>query len=65
MEDLFRHLIITLRETFIGYFAGTLGGILVGALLARMEFLGKVLDPFILAYLKSEEAAAAWEGDAA
>jgi NitT/TauT family transport system permease protein len=48
-EDLFRHLIITLRETFIGYFAGTLGGILVGALLARMEFVGKVLDPFILA----------------
>src|SRR5690606_486475 len=48
-EDLFGHLLVTLRETFVGYAGGTAAGVLVGALLARMEFLGKVLDPFILA----------------
>jgi NitT/TauT family transport system permease protein len=48
-DDLFSHLIITLRETFIGYTCGTLLGIATGALLARFQFLGKVLDPFILA----------------
>jgi NitT/TauT family transport system permease protein len=48
-EDLLSHLAVTLRETFVGYIAGTLAGILVGAVLARLEFLGKVLDPFILA----------------
>jgi NitT/TauT family transport system permease protein len=47
--DLLEHLIVTLRETFVGYTAGTFAGIMTGALLARMEFLGKVLDPFILA----------------
>ena len=47
--DLIGHLIITLRETFIGYAAGTLIGITLGAVLARFEFAGKVLDPFILA----------------
>jgi NitT/TauT family transport system permease protein len=48
-DDLFKHLIITLRETFIGYTFGTLLGIATGVLLARFVFLGKVLDPFILA----------------
>jgi NitT/TauT family transport system permease protein len=48
-DDLGHHLIITLRETFIGYTCGTLLGILTGALLARFSFVGKVLDPFILA----------------
>ena len=48
-QDLFAHLIVTLRETFIGYSAGTLAGITLGTLLARFEFVGKVLDPFILA----------------
>jgi NitT/TauT family transport system permease protein len=48
-EDLFGHLIITLRETFIGYTGGTLLGIATGVLLARFTFTGKVLDPFILA----------------
>lgn len=48
-DDLFSHLIITLRETFIGYTAGTVLGIAFGTLLARFQFLGKVLDPFILA----------------
>jgi NitT/TauT family transport system permease protein len=48
-DDLLSHLVITLRECFIGYTIGTLGGIFVGALLARFDFIGKVLDPFILA----------------
>jgi NitT/TauT family transport system permease protein len=47
--DLFHHLIITLRETFLGYSAGTILGIMTGALLARFVFVGRVLDPFILA----------------
>ena len=48
-DDLLKHLVITLRETFIGYGCGTLLGIATGVLLARFAFLGKVLDPFILA----------------
>ena len=48
-DDLLKHLVITLRETFIGYSCGTLLGIAMGVLLARFAFLGKVLDPFILA----------------
>jgi NitT/TauT family transport system permease protein len=48
-EDLFFHLAVTLRETFIGYAAGTLAGVTVGAILARLDFLCRVLDPFILA----------------
>ena len=48
-DDLFGHLAITLRETFTGYTCGTLLGIATGTLLARFQFLGKVLDPFILA----------------
>jgi NitT/TauT family transport system permease protein len=47
--DLISHLVITLRETFIGYTCGTLLGITTGALLARFAFAGQVLDPFILA----------------
>lgn len=48
-KDLLHHLVITLRETFVGYSAGVIAGVLLGAVLARLEFLGKVLDPFILA----------------
>jgi NitT/TauT family transport system permease protein len=48
-DDLVSHLVITLRECFIGYTIGTLMGIATGALLARFDFLGKMLDPFILA----------------
>jgi NitT/TauT family transport system permease protein len=48
-DDLISHLVITLRECFIGYTVGTLMGISTGALLARFDFLGKMLDPFILA----------------
>lgn len=48
-DDLLYHLTITLRETFVGYSGGVLAGVTLGAILARLEFLGKVLDPFILA----------------
>ncbi len=48
-KDLMHHLVITARETAVGYTAGTFLGILVGAILARLEFASKVLDPFILA----------------
>jgi NitT/TauT family transport system permease protein len=48
-DDLLSHLIITLRECFIGYTAGTVLGIFSGAMLARFDFVGRVLDPFILA----------------
>lgn len=47
--DLAHHLFITARETAAGYLAGTLLGILTGAILARLEFAARVLDPFIVA----------------
>lgn len=46
---LFAHLMVTLRETFLGYLLGSVAGIVVGAALSRLEFLAKVLDPFIVA----------------
>ncbi len=48
-DDLWLHLGVTLRETFVGYSCGTALGIMTGALLARFAFVGQVLDPFILA----------------
>ena len=47
--DLFFHLSITLQETFIGFFLGASGGILVGFILGRWTFAAQVLDPFITA----------------
>ena len=47
--DLFMHLWMTGRETVLGYAAGSILGIIVGAVLARLEFVSKVLDPFIVA----------------
>jgi NitT/TauT family transport system permease protein len=47
--DLFFHLSITLQETFIGFFLGAFGGILVGFILGRWAFAAQVLDPFITA----------------
>ena len=46
---LFGHLMVTLRETFLGYLLGSVAGILVGVVLSRLEFLAEVLDPFIVA----------------
>lgn len=48
-KDLLQHLAITVRETAVGYVAGTALGVLVGAVLARLEFVSRVLDPFIVA----------------
>ena len=48
-RDLLMHLTVTLRQTFVGYTAGVLLGVLLGAVLVRFAFAGKVLDPFILA----------------
>jgi NitT/TauT family transport system permease protein len=47
--DLFRDLWVTMTETFLGYFAGALLGVMVGLVLSRLEMLAKVLDPFIVA----------------
>ena len=47
--SLFGHLIVTLRETFLGFVLGSLSGIIVGVLLSRLDFIAKVLDPFIVA----------------
>lgn len=46
---LFGHLLVTLRETFLGFLLGSVAGILVGVALARLAFLARVLDPFIVA----------------
>jgi NitT/TauT family transport system permease protein len=46
---LFGHLMVTLRETFLGYVLGSVTGVAVGVMLSRLEFLAKVLDPFIVA----------------
>ena len=47
--SLFFHLFVTLRETFLGYVLGGVCGIAVGVILARLEFVAQVLDPFIVA----------------
>ena len=47
--DLFRDLWVTMTETFLGYFAGAILGVLVGLVLSRLETLARVLDPFIVA----------------
>jgi sulfonate transport system permease protein len=46
---LFGHLLVTLRETFLGFALGSLVGIAVGVALARLDFVARVLDPFIVA----------------
>ncbi|MBI4592794.1 MAG: ABC transporter permease [Candidatus Rokubacteria bacterium] len=46
---LFMHLMVTLRETFLGFLLGSVTGIAVGVVLSRFEFAAKVLDPFIVA----------------
>ena len=47
--SLLGHLVVTLRETFLGYLLGSAAGVLLGVVLARLEFLARVLDPFIVA----------------
>ncbi len=40
---------VTMTETFLGYFAGAILGVIVGLVLSRLETLAKILDPFIVA----------------
>ena len=47
--SLFGHLIVTLRETFLGFLLGSVAGIVVGVVLSRLDFVARVLDPFIVA----------------
>jgi NitT/TauT family transport system permease protein len=44
---IFPHLFVTLEEAMLGLVAGSVGGILLGFLLARFEFFGRVVNPFI------------------
>ncbi len=48
-DDLLFQLMVTLRETAIGYSFGCAGGIIAGIVLSRLDFLYTVLDPFIVA----------------
>lgn len=43
------HLYATMYETIIGFLVGSLLGIVAGIILARIEFLAKLLDPIIVA----------------
>jgi NitT/TauT family transport system permease protein len=47
--DTYRDLWVTMSETFLGYFAGAILGVVVGLALSRLETLAKVLDPFLVA----------------
>ena len=40
---------VTLEEAVIGYFIGSIAGAVVGFVLGRIEFVGKLLDPIVLA----------------
>jgi NitT/TauT family transport system permease protein len=40
---------VTLEEAVIGYFIGSIAGAIVGFVLGRIEFVGKLLDPIVLA----------------
>ena len=40
---------VTLEEAVIGYFIGSIAGAVVGFVLGRIEFVGKLLDPILLA----------------
>lgn len=40
---------VTLEEAVVGYFIGSLAGAIVGFILGRVEFVGKLLDPIVLA----------------
>lgn len=47
--EIFHDLWVTMTETFLGYFAGAILGVIVGLVLSRLETLAKILDPFIVA----------------
>lgn len=47
-NNLMMHLWVTAYETIIGFFAGTILGIIIAILLWWSEFLSKVLEPFLV-----------------
>lgn len=51
---------MTLRETFLGFLLGSVAGIAAGVMLSRLEFLARVLDPFIVAANGIPRVALAW-----
>jgi NitT/TauT family transport system permease protein len=48
--SIFGHLAITLYETFVGFFIGSIFGISLGFALGRREVLAQVLDPYVVAF---------------
>jgi NitT/TauT family transport system permease protein len=44
------HMAITMQEMAIGFIIGSVGGVLVGFLLAQNIVLGRIFDPFIIAF---------------
>ena len=45
--SVYRHVGITLLETLLGFFGGTLLGLTIGFVLARSETLGDIFEPFL------------------
>jgi NitT/TauT family transport system permease protein len=48
--SIFGHLAITLYETFLGFFIGSIFGIGLGFALGRRELLTDILDPYVVAF---------------
>jgi len=46
---IFRHLVVTMQETIIGFLLGTLLGVAVGFLFAHWEKLARIFDPLMVA----------------
>jgi len=46
---IFRHLLVTMKETIIGFLLGTLLGVAVGFLFAHWETLAHIFDPLMVA----------------
>ena len=48
--ELFKHISVSLFETFIGLILGTFGGFLVAVILWYIPFLQKILSPFLVVF---------------
>lgn len=46
---LWKHLVVTIEETFVGLIVGILSGFLIGVWLSQNRFLANAFEPFILA----------------
>jgi sulfonate transport system permease protein len=44
---IYPHLLVTLEEALLGLIAGAVGGVALGFILARFDFFGRVVNPFI------------------